>query len=290
MSNYDLFTDSGCDFPNSIPSDISIIPIKVTFGDEDLPPDSALGYFFHRLATEKATTAAPSDYEIAECLRPSLQAGRDVLYVTMTTTLSSTYEHSQTAAINLRQEFPNRRVECIDSRCVSGGQALMITELLRLREYGATIDRLIKFIDDNWRKVMHIFTVDNLDCLYRGGRVSRTKYRVASTLNVVPLMHLDSNCELSAIKNVRFKKACKESAKIVDGTIAANSSTVWLHHGNCPDQAEEYRDALEKHDLNVIYGDKVRIGGVIASHTGGTVKAKFYWGNDRNDALDPKHQ
>ena len=284
--NYDLFTDSACDRQfNKLNQDTRIIPIPVTFGTEPFSETASTNEFYARLASQPANTSAINPDEFITAFTPSLAAGRDIIYLSMTASLSSTYQNSLIAADELRETFPDRRIECIDSNCVSGGQALLVSTLADLRRSGASIDELINFAANNWRNTIHLFTIDEFKYLHRSGRINLAERLAGGLVGMVPILHLSSGCKLTKIKATRGKKAAySELAKAIKATILDPTGCLYLHHGACPEKVEALKAEIEKvlPDLHIIWGDYIRINSVIGAHVGPSVIAIFYFGTDRD--------
>ena len=128
--------------------------------------------------------------------------------------------------------------------------------------------------------MVHLFTVDDLNHLYRGGRVSRTTAIVGSMLNIKPVLHVDNEGKLTAIGKVRGrKKALQELVKLMDekiGSFGADCDTIFISHGDC-EQDAQYVAAKVKEKYNIKNIIINQVGATIGAHSGPGTMALFLW-------------
>lgn len=287
-TTYDLFTDNAYDRKHI--DGVHVIPLSVTFGRTDFPTTAPVEEFYELLKTSAATTSAVNTQQVYDYLRPSLEEGRDVVYFTITSGLSSTFDHALTAATILRKHYPDRRIECVDSNCISGGQGLLVSKLAELKNAGASIDDLLSFASTYWDNVIHLFTVDDLLYLRRGGRIGRVAYGFGSVFGVVPVMHFSTECSLDSLKKVRgSKNSHRIMAEMVVATKPTTGGSIYIHHANCESKALAVAAELNAllPGMPIIHGPDMRIGPVIGTHTGPGTMAIFYFAEKQRSILVP---
>ena len=182
----------------------------------------------------------------------------------------------------LQEQFPDRKIKTIDTLCECTGIVVLMEKCLKLLNNGATFDEIEKYCVNNRQKVVHVFTVDDIGFLYRGGRVKATSYAIASILKIKPVLHVDEYGKLVPYAKLMGRKKSlneivdKVASKIVDG----ENQTVYIAHGDCPEDAlyvkEQILARITVKDVFVDYLDPV-----IATHSGPGTIAVFFSGEDR---------
>jgi DegV family protein with EDD domain len=147
---------------------------------------------------------------------------------------------------------------------------------------GATKEEIINWIEENKLKVNHWFTVDDLNHLKRGGRVSSTVAIVGTMLSIKPIMHVDDEGRLIPVSKVKGrKKSVKElQEKLKERIVNPEDQTIFISHGDCLAEAEQLRDLI----LNEVKVKEViinNVGPVIGAHSGPGTLALFFIGNNR---------
>ena len=287
MSHYRIVTDSGCDL-NQAMSDklnISLVPLTVNFKGAAQPDnvDDGISAFYDGLrAGEVATTSAINPTGWEEKIEPILAAGEDVLVITFSSGLSTTYQSAVIAAEELKEKYPEHTVRVVDSLCASLGQGLLIWYACQKRDTGLSLDELTAWLEDNKLHLCHWFTVDDLMYLKRGGRVSAATALVGTMLQIKPVLHVDDEGHLINVSKVRGRKASIEALakKLGELGLAGENSTVFISHGDCIEDAKLLETIVkERYGVQeVIIG---HVGAVIGSHSGPGTLALFFLGSKR---------
>ena len=239
--------------------------------------------FFAKLREGKmSTTSQVNPEEAAEMLEPFLKEGKDILHLGFSSGLSGTLNSMKIAGEMLEEKYPEAKVIVIDTLCACLGEALLLYKALQQKEKGMNIDELAQWVEDNKLHICHNVTVDDLNHLHRGGRVSKTTAVLGTLVQIKPIIHMDNNGKLQVIGKERGRK--KSLNKIVD--MAVEQSKGWdndiimITHGDCIEDAE-YVAKLVREKMGI---DNIlinNIGTVIGSHTGPGVVAVFCMGNKR---------
>ena len=182
------------------------------------------------------------------------------------------------------EEYPDRKIIVIDSLAASLGQGLLVYLVQEKKEQGGTLESVAKWAEENKLHMVHLFTVNDLNHLYRGGRVSRTTAVVGSMLNIKPILHVDNDGKLTAIGKVRGrKKSLQELVKLMDEKIGSYHDichTIIISHGDCEDEANYVAEKVkEKYQINTIIMNQV--GATIGAHSGPGTMALFFVGDER---------
>ena len=178
--NYVVMTDSSADLNPALEQElgVDIIPLSVNCGDRtflDYPDEREIktSEFYGMLRSgANAKTAAANVETFLTAMSRHLEQGKDVLYLGFSSGLSSTYSASEIAAQELRERYPERKVLTVDTLCASMGQGLLAHYALNNRDAGMSLAENVAWLEENKGKVCHWFTVDDLNHLKRGGRIS----------------------------------------------------------------------------------------------------------------------
>ncbi len=242
--------------------------------------------FFAKVeAGASSSTSMLSIGDYIDFFTPFLEAGNDILHVSLTSGISNTYESARQAAEILREDFPERKLFIVDSLCASGGYGLLVDKLAELRDIGFSIEDARDWAEAHRLEVIHWFFVSDLKYLIRGGRVSRAAGAVGQMLNICPLMNVDNNGRLAPQEKIRTKKKVirrtveKMKEDATGGTKYDNTCFI---SSTDPEAAEELRRQVEEEFPNLKGKVQLfRIGATIATHTGPGTVALFFWGDKR---------
>lgn len=230
------------------------------------------------------TTSQINPENVKDVLEPYLKEGKDILHIAFSSGLSGTYNNICIAAQELQERYPQRKIVVIDSLCASLGQGLLVYLAQERKEQGAELEAVAKWVEETKLHIAHLFTVDDLNHLYRGGRVSKTTAFVGSVLNIKPVMHMDKEGKLTAIGKVHGrKKSLHELVNLMDAKIGSyhdSCDTVFISHGDCREDAEYVAAKVrERYQVKTMLIDQ--IGAVIGSHSGPGTMALFFVGDER---------
>lgn len=289
--DFTIITEVTCDLPQSYLKEHKIITMPLTYTlDEkeyDGTHENSLSSkdFYDKLRTGMmAKTAQISPEKAATFFENEIKKGNDILYIGFSSGLSGCYQSGTIAREELLEKFPDSKIICIDSRCASLGQGLLVDYAVKKKKEGMSIDELGKEIEAIKLNVCHYFTVDDLNHLYRGGRVSKTAAVFGTMLGIKPVMHVDNEGKLIPIGKVRGRKASLDEVARKMGTKLSvyKNPYAYISHGDCIDDAKYVAEQVKK-----LYGIKTEfienVGPVIGSHSGPGTIALFFIGSDRNE-------
>lgn len=230
------------------------------------------------------TTAQVNPESARQLMEPYLKEGKDVLHIAFSSGLSGSYNSARIAAEELQEEYPERSVQVIDSLAASLGQGLLVHLACQHKEAGEDMDTVIKWIEENRLHIVHLFTVDDLFHLHRGGRVSKTTAIVGSMLNIKPILHVNNEGKLINIGKSRGrKKALQELVNLMDqkiGSLRDSCSTIFISHGDCEEDARYVEKKVrEKYNIQTVIINNV--GATIGAHSGPGTLALFFVGDER---------
>lgn len=284
---YKIITDTCCDYPAEMYRELGLEVVRLSVLYKGVScneyTETWLKDLFDGLRKgESASTSAinPTGWESA--IEPILAAGEDVLVLTFSSGLSATYQSAVIAAEELREKYPQRKILVVDTLCASLGQGLFVWYACKKRDEGLSLEELAAWCEDNRLKLCHWFTVDDLMCLKRGGRISGTTALLGTMLQIKPVLHVDDEGHLVSVAKARGRKASIHAlADKMGQTATPNANdTVFICHGDCLEDAE-YLGQLVKERYGVKDVLIYYVGAVIGSHSGPGTLALFFLGEHR---------
>ena len=230
------------------------------------------------------TTSQVNAEEAKELWRPWLEKGYDVLHIAFSSGLSGTYNSCRLAADELKEEYPDGTVRVIESLCASLGQGLYVDKAVRMKSEGKTMEEIAGWLEEKKLNLCHVFTVDDLFHLHRGGRVSKMTAVLGTMINIKPVLHVDDEGHLIAVGKVRGRK--RSLIKLVDmmeerlADCSENNDRVFISHGDCLEDAQFVaRLVRERFGIEDILINPV--GATIGAHSGPGTMALFFLGKYR---------
>lgn len=231
------------------------------------------------------STSQINSEEYAEYFRPFLEAGMDIIHVTLSSGLTGTFNSCRIAKEDLEEEFPDRKIYIVDSLGASGGHGLLMMTLADMKKNGASIDEVYDFAEKNKLRCQHWFFSTDLKYYIRGGRISKTAGFVGNLLNICPLLNMDDEGHLIPRMKVRTKRKVKEEIVNKMKEHAENgvdySGKVYITHSACLEDAEDVAALIKETFPNVKDIPIWYIGSTVGAHTGPGTVALFFWGDVR---------
>lgn len=284
-----IITDSNCDLPEEFlkKNNIPVIPFHFNLNGKDYEDNfgKSIGYkeFYDELRRGgMSTTSQISPYTYEDYFRKYVNEGFSVIYIGFSSALSESYNHSVLARENVLQDIPDADITVIDSKAASVGQGFLIQKAIDMQKAGKTNEEIITWIESNKMRVNHWFTVDSLDYLKRGGRLSATSAALGTMLNVKPLLIVDKDGKLTPVKKIRGrKKAINELFdEFKNAGTNINDETVYISHADCVEDAQYLKDMINK-ELKVKEVAINYLGPIIGTHTGPGLLCIVFMGRER---------
>lgn len=244
--------------------------------------EAELKGFYQDLRAEKVATTAQVTVDAAvSCFEELAQKG-DVLYIGLSGGISGTVQSVETAKNIVLEKHPNAKITVVDSLLASAGEALLVYYALKLRDEGKSYDETVKWVIDHRQNINSWFTVDDLNFLYRGGRVSRVTAIFGSMMRIKPVMHVNYDGKLIPRDKVQGrKKSIKALAEKVIERATPKDQVVFISHGDCLEDAEYLANSVRKALPQVKSIEMFTLGTIIGAHAGPGTVAVFFVGESR---------
>lgn len=278
-----ILTDSASDLS---PSDaekygFEIVPLQITKGEEtyrdrvDLTPERL---FREMREGAHFKTSQPSVGAFIEAFREHAAAGRSCLYIGFSSKLSGTVQSAELAKQHVLEEFLEFELEIVDSLCASTGLGLTVIHAAEMAAKGAGLKKIAEAVRWRCARMEHIFTVDNLEYLQRGGRIGTVAAFIGSILNIKPILHVEEG-KLVPLDKVRGRRRVIPRMVELMAERGANArldkQLIGICHGDDQEAADELKAKIaERFGTDRFY--VTMIGAAVGAHAGpGTLSVFF---------------
>ena len=275
---FSIISDGGCDFCKleATKHHVGIVPFYINIDEHTSVRegiDLSKEEFFHRLKTEKdlkPKTAQPSPQDFLDKIVPELEQGKDVLVLTISSKLSGSFQSATIAADMVRDDFPNATVAIVDSLNASIGQGLILREIIAMRDANFSLADTLTVADEVISNTHTYVTLDTLEFVKRGGRVSSMAAFVGNALGLRPILQIKDGVVITLDKARGKKKAIGLLRENIANTLVNVKNNVNLSIGQIANEADSLslRDAIESALDVVINLPITEIGAAIGTHAG----------------------
>lgn len=245
---FDIFTDTSANLSEELCGsfDLRVIPFHYIVDGTVYPREKAQnpclsGQEFYD-AMRKGAIVSTSMINTAayfDAFEVSLSAGRDVIYIGMSSGISGSYNASFMAADMLREKYPERKITTIDTRAASLGEGLVVLYAARLRDEGKDFEQVAEMSQALTDSIVQCFTVDDLIYLHRGGRISGAKAVVGRLLNIKAVLKGDEEGKIVQYRVVRGHRAALDAlVQTYAELVLDKSKPVAIADADCPEDTE----------------------------------------------------
>lgn len=289
---FNLVIDSSCDLPFEVAHRPGITLLSLTYNDgtTDRPDDMfesiTAHEFYDSMRNGVEYTTSQVNVATAQAAFERLaKEGKPTLSISFSSGISGTYESCATAQRNVLAEYPDFELYCIDALVGSTPLGVLITELLRRRDAGATAKEAYDWFQEAKWHVQTLFMVEDLDTLHRGGRIPASVAVVGTKLDAKPMLTFADDGTLKVVGVARGrKKGLRQLADFYLKNHAEGPDGSWAIIGNCdcPDDVQRLMDLVHADprgkDANLIMNN---IGMVVGCHVGPGMISLCFFGEDR---------
>ena len=285
-----IVTDTSANLPTAYLQQEHITIIPFTFhadGDEqaclDLNTFDAKTFYAQMRSGTKVSTSQIPPQRYLDVLTPMLEAGEDVLFVSMSSGISGSYASGQIAARQLREEFPARKLLLVDTYSASLGEGLLVMRAVDCRREGMSIDDTYTLLRSLRHRMAQIFTVDDLRYLRRTGRLSNLEAAVGTVLQIKPLLKGDPQGKIVCFAKLRGRQRAIEAiARRYEELVRdAQTQTVGIAHADCAPDAQILTSLLRRSSCPPKQILLVDYEPVTGSHVGPGALALFFLSDDK---------
>ena len=279
-----ILTDTSANLPSELLEqyDIPVLPFSYYVNGKEancLDTRTFNGKKFYDSIRDgaKVTTSQISPQLYEEMFRPFLNAGEEVLFIGMSSGISGSFHCAEIAKEDLLEEFPNARLELVDTLGASLGEGILVLKAAECRDRGMSLSAVTKLLLDLRNRICQIFTVDDLMYLRKGGRLSNVKAVVGTMLRIKPILKGNEQGQIVTCDKCRGRKKSIEALaeRYVKYVRNPQEQIVGIAHADCPEDVEYLISLLNKERppkqiLTVCYEP------VTGSHVGPSTLALFF--------------
>lgn len=286
--SFEVFTDGSSNLPKNKLQDIHLLPCNYNLNDVptvyngDLDTFDAGSYYAALKAGAVVKTTLVNTHAIVTAMRPVLEAGKDAIYISMSSGISGTYQAATIAAEDLMEEFPDRYVHIVDSHGCGLGIGLLAIQAVELKHQGKNAREAAKLLDEAVPHICQYFTVDDLNFLKRTGRVSGATAMIGTVLNIKPILYGTKEGKIVSSAKCRGRKKAMEALVEAYKTHVqdAGSHIVGISHADCSAEALELANMIRQtaapKELFVVEHEPFS-----GAHVGPGMLAVFFYGSER---------
>lgn len=189
-----ISTDSGSNMPIDLirENNLAVVPLTYRYDDEDHTTVDLSEFdgesYYEMIKDKEVTTSTVNIQQFIDAWEPNLKEGKDILHISMSSGISSTYQSSNMASEILYENYPDRKIITVDTYAASLGEAMIVLEACRLRDEGLSVDEVADKIEKKKSSLRQVFTVDDLMYLKKGGRLSAASAMIGTILSIKPIL------------------------------------------------------------------------------------------------------
>ncbi len=287
---YEIFVDMSLDIDPKVVTEnnIRFVPMEYVLGTETLraeepESDERMHEFYEGMRKGLPTkTSQITPYHYEQVFEPCLKSGQSILYIALSSGLSTTYESAMIARQSLKERYGHLKIEVVDSLGATGGMGMLVEAACLNREKGMSLEENAAWLCSNKGKINYWFMVEDLVYLKRGGRISGTTAFMGSVLNIKPVLTIKADGTLDTVEK---KRGSKQAMRYIieqfeEAFDPSYGKAVYICAADCMDSAAELKAMV----LDVHPGLDVRITmlcPVIGAHTGPGMLSLIYYGKER---------
>ncbi len=286
MNNYTIATSSTSDLPRTYLEEhrIPFIPYTYSIGgktfEDDCREESRAEIYKGMRNGDLLKTSMINEATYYDFFKGLLDTGNDVIFLDMSREMSVSFTNAEKAASRIREEYPGQRLYLMDTLCISGGLGTLVDNMVSLKEAGAGYDEVIAWGEANKLKIAHRFTVDDLNYLKAGGRVSNASALIGSILSIKPVLYVPDRGTLDVVKKARGRKAALKSILkgVLNDLSKIDPTGIKMHilHADCREDAEHIRNGVLAEYPQIGEVTISSLGVVIGAHCGPGLLTVFY--------------
>lgn len=286
--SYSIVTDTSANLPSKyvLANHITVLPFTFFVDGEAfhcLPTEEFDGSKFYDFmrSGKKVTTSQINSETFIENFEPILQAGQDILYISMSSGVSGAYNSARLAKEELLEQYPERTILLLDTKGASLGEGLFVYQAVDGQKAGLTIEENYQTLNDRVKNMYQLFTVDDLKYLRDGGRLSNASAFVGTLLNIKPILYGSPEGKIVAKDKVRGRKLAikKMAMEYSEKAVDPANQIIGISHGDCQQDVDDLIALINelnppKQIITVMHEPAT------GCHVGPGMLSLFFWGDD----------
>ncbi len=290
MREFVITTDNNGDLPKdyTIENNIEVISLSYILEGKTYTAENSLPFdvFYDKVRMgAMPTTSQINPDQVETVFKKILDEGKDILHISFSSALSGSCNSVNIAINELQEQYPNAKMVNIDTLNASMGQGLLAYHAIEMKKAGKSMDEIVETIEDMKPSIAGLFTVDDLNHLHRGGRVSKATAIIGSMANIKPILHVNTEGKLASIDKARGRK--KSLNALVEkmeqhcvGMEELNNEMIMISHGDCLEDAIYLKEKITE-KLGFANFMISEVGPTIGAHSGPGTVALFFHASKR---------
>ncbi len=282
MNPYEIWTDTSADILPAAAAKIRFVPMSYVLGEETRvctgpETEEQLLRFYRAQREGKATrTSQITPQQYRDAFAPSLKEGKDVIYISLSSGLTQTFDSVTLAKRELDGEFPGK-VYPVDSLAATGGMGLLCERAVENMEKGLSAEENARDLREAAQRLCHVFMVDDLMFLKRGGRIPAATALVGTMLSIKPILIIARDGSLATVSKKRgtsagIREMCRRWLESREGA----GGRVYITHTDAAELSERMASLVLDADSGADI-TRMQMCPVIGAHVGpGTVTLIFF--------------
>lgn len=287
--NFILFTDSSCNLSceTLTQNAVRVVPLTYQMGEESYTcyeegaPFNSKAFFERQRGGALVRTSLINSDTFVHAFEPVLQEGHDIVYISISSGVSGTYQSAVLAAEELNAKY-TAKVYLADSLSGSYGEGFMVLHAARMRDMGACAMEVVKWVEESRLKMCHILSVDDLNFLKRGGRLPSMAAAIGTMLDIKPLLGFNNHGNVFVLEKVRGKNRALSAMvkRYGEKALEPNGGEIAIVHGDCIEEARCLAGMLQQ-TYPFVSITTACFEPTIGAHVGPGALAIVFWGTER---------
>lgn len=276
---YAIITDSACDLPEVYLNkhNVDMVPLYITLDGENYKKDVlelSHSELYDKMVNENAfpKSSLPSVQDYIDHFMPYVEKGIPVICITISTSLSGSYNSATTAKDEVLDEHPEAKIEVINSTSNTITQGLYVNEAVRMRDDGIAYEECIEKLKKICDTTRIFFTVGGLDHLVKNGRIGKLAVLLTNKIKIKPVIVMkDNEIGVGGISRTRVKsmEAALDLAKKFFETNNKDDYNFGIGWGYDSEEGDAFVQKVENElNVSILEEHKLRIGAITICHTG----------------------
>jgi len=228
-----------------------VVPINVRFEGkiykEGIDLTCSQAYQFLEKNPEEFATSAPSPGDFLSAYKKAVEKGaKEILCLTLSAKVSATYNSAVMAKDLIKNEFPNVRIEVVDTEMVASAGTLLCLAAAQARDSGKNFAEIIQLVENLKKKVRLFISLETIRYIYRTGRVPEVASKLGSILPLKPILTLSEGKVRFFGATTSKEKSVKKVLKIMENDWNKNLPEIGIAHADCLSEAEELKNKINQ--------------------------------------------
>ena len=288
MENYVIYTDTSADVSKEFlrNNELFFVPMNYTLGEEERvcrgmeDEDLLKKFYVGQRAGDLTHTSQITPQQYIDTFEKHLACGESVIYLSLSSGLTKTFDSVRIAKMDMDEKYPDAKIYPVDTLSATGGMGLLAELAVNNKKSGMSAAENAANLEEMSHKVCHIFMVEDLMYLKRGGRISAATAVVGTVMNIKPILVIDQEGKLITVAKKRGEKlALRElMTRYLDSRDTRYGKNAYITHADAGERPAILEEMLKRHDPSVSYTEMF-LSPIIGAHTGPGMTAIIFFGD-----------